>query len=203
MRFLFTVMTLMLLLFAIKPAEAATNDWDYAESYIQYVPGAIFLALDFTDVKAESGFSDRSAEMVVANVVAWGLTHALKRTLDEERPDGSAFNSFPSGHTSTAFACAEVLRGEYGWNIGLTGYACGIYTGTMRVVHNRHWWWDAAAGAVIGIGSAHIAAALKPIMHRYVLKPIFGRWMTVDGGGSISLSPTPVGGAQLSYCLTF
>lgn len=40
--------------------------------------------------------------------------------------------------------------------MGALFYANAIMVGTMRVVHHRHWWWDVATGAAIGMGSAHL-----------------------------------------------
>ena len=37
-------------------------------------------------------------------------------TASVERPDGSSRNSFPSGHTATAFMGAEFFRKEY-WDV--------------------------------------------------------------------------------------
>lgn len=49
----------------------------------------------------------------------------LKSVTKVERPDGSARNSFPSGHTAMAFMGAELLRREF-WEvspwIGVAGY---------------------------------------------------------------------------------
>ena len=49
-----------------------------------------------------------------------------------------------------------MIRLEYGNVWGGIFYAGALYTGVMRVVHQRHWWWDVAAGAVIGVASAHL-----------------------------------------------
>ena len=38
-----------------------------------------------------------------------------------ERPDGSDFHSFPSGHAASAFATASVLGRHLGWKAGATG----------------------------------------------------------------------------------
>lgn len=88
-----------------------------------------------------------------------------------QRPDGSAFNSFPSGHTATAFVGAEVLRREY-WHvspwIGITGYAVAAGTGFLRMYNNRHWLTDVLAGAGIGILSVEIAYWLYPTLSKAI-----------------------------------
>ena len=81
---------------------------------------------------------------------------SLKYVVDEERPDGRAHNSFPSGHTATAFNGAELVRYEYGtwWGVGAYGLATAV--GLSRVYHKRHYIWDVGAGALFGVLSARI-----------------------------------------------
>lgn len=104
----------------------------------------------------EHDFKHRVFNVAFTYLAQTALVYPLKWTIDEVRPDGSAHNSFPSGHTAAVFAGAELIRMEYGWGWGALFYANAAFVGTMRVVHKRHWWWDAAAGAVLGIGSAHL-----------------------------------------------
>ncbi|WP_458626789.1 phosphatase PAP2 family protein [Winogradskyella sp. PC D3.3] len=42
-----------------------------------------------------------------------GTVNILKTTGNVKRPDGSSKNSFPSGHTATAFMRAKFLYQEY------------------------------------------------------------------------------------------
>lgn len=67
--------------------------------------------------------------------------YGLKSLTKIERSDGSSRNSFPSGHTATAFAGAELLRKEY-WDvsplIGIAGYIVAAGTGFFRMYNNRH-----------------------------------------------------------------
>ena len=83
-----------------------------------------------------------------------GWLTAFKYGLAVQRPDGSRFNSFPSGHTFTAFTGAEILRREYGeeypW-LAVAGYAVATTVALMRIYNNRHWLGDVCAGAGLGI----------------------------------------------------
>lgn len=85
------------------------------------------------------------------------------------RPDGSSRNSFPSGHTATAFVGAELLRREY-WEvspwIGVAGYAVAAGTGFFRMYNNRHWLTDVLSGAGIGILSVEAAYWLYPTISK-------------------------------------
>ena len=95
--------------------------------------------------------------------------NTLKTTSKVERPDGSTRNSFPSGHTATAFMGAEFLREEY-WDvspwIGISGYVVAAGTGFFRMYNNRHWLTDVLAGAGIGILSTRAAYWLYPTISK-------------------------------------
>ncbi len=79
-------------------------------------------------------------------------THALKFAIDEERPDGSDLDSFPSGHTSAAVQGAAYLQFRYGAAFGIPAYALAAVVGYSRVESKHHYWHDVAAGAALATG---------------------------------------------------
>lgn len=81
-------------------------------------------------------------------------TYTLKYGIDAERPNGGG-QSFPSGHTSVAFAGAEFVRKQYGWWWGAPAYLAAGYVGWSRVETRNHWTRDVLAGAAIGVLSNH------------------------------------------------
>ena len=102
-----------------------------------------------------------------------GSVTGLKDLTKIERPDGSANNSFPSGHTATAFSGAEFLWQEYkDVNIwyGISGYAVAAGTGFFRIYNGRHWLSDVAMGAGIGIMSTKIAYWVFPYVQKHFFK---------------------------------
>lgn len=143
-------------------SETIINEAGYPEMYIQYVPVAMDFGLGLAGVKSRHNFLDRLVMGGMAYVSETILVNGIKLAVNETRPDGTANNSFPSGHTATAFTGAELTRIEYGWGWGGGAYGIAAATGALRIVHNRHWWWDCVAGVGIGILSAHIANWLMP-----------------------------------------
>ena len=83
-------------------------------------------------------------------VVATGVAQGLKEAFPETRPDRSDRKSFPSGHTSMAFAAAATLNNRYGWEAGLPAHAAAIFVGVARVQADKHFWHDVLVGAAIG-----------------------------------------------------
>ena len=93
-------------------------------------------------------------DIVRAQILSQAMVQTLKFTVRRERPDGSNRQSFPSGHSSSAFATATVLQRHYGWKIGVPAYALGGYVALARMSWNRHHATDVVMGAGFGIAAA-------------------------------------------------
>ena len=78
-------------------------------------------------------------------------TYILKYTVKEKRPDSNNRDSFPSGHTSSAFAGASFVHMRYGLKQAIIPYLAAIFTAYSRVDANKHHPIDVVAGAAIGI----------------------------------------------------
>lgn len=124
------------------------------DDWLQYAPAAAMLGLKAAGVKSRSSWG----RMLVSDAFSAGLmaiaVNSLKYSCRVIRPDGSQRNSFPSGHTATAFMTATMLHKEYGhrspwYSIG--GYVAATATGITRQLNNRHWMSDIMVGAGIGI----------------------------------------------------
>ncbi len=135
------------------------------DDYIQYLPIFMVYALDVTGIKGRNNFSDKTAILATSSILTLITVRSIKAAIGRQRPDGRAFNSFPSGHTATAFMAAEFFRLEYGdispW-LGIAGYTSAALTGGMRIYNNRHWLTDVIAGAGIGIICSKVANSLIP-----------------------------------------
>ena len=129
---------------------AAFDDW------LQYSPYVLDLTLGFLPgISAKHGMLDRSLEMALACGVGAAVSWSSKQLFHTLRPNGANYESFPSGHTTTVFLGAELVRMEYGWAWGAGAYAIACTVGAMRIYRDWHWLSDVLFGAGIGILSAH------------------------------------------------
>ncbi len=150
------------------------------DDYVQYVPVAFYLTLDFMGLKAKHSFGERVAVAAVTYIAVTAISQGLKYTVREPRPDTGTRNSFPSGHTMTAFAGAELVRSEYGWGVGMGAYALATTVGFMRMYNGRHWFNDVLAGAGLGILSARIGYWMLPLNRHIFRIPRKGQAMVAS-----------------------
>lgn len=124
---------------------------------------------------------------ITASVIAGGLiTPGLKYTVGRKRPNASSsvfdiapFSgsySFPSGHTTQAFAVATVVASHYEqWWIKGLSYSLAAGVGWSRIHHNKHYASDVVAGAIIGtvIGRTIVRR------HNHLTDDDLGKWGAV------------------------
>jgi membrane-associated phospholipid phosphatase len=139
------------------------------DDILQYVPVASMYTLDLIGIKTKNHLKDRIILSAIAGIFVGVTVNTIKYTTKIERPDKSKRNSFPSGHTATAFMGAEFLRQEYKdvsvW-YGIMGYTVATGTGLLRMYNNRHWLGDVVAGAGIGILCTKLAYWIYPTIQQ-------------------------------------
>jgi len=155
----------------------------HVDNFLQFAPAAAVYALNLSGVKGEHNLFDASM-LYASSAAIMGLsTHFVKQGVGRLRPDGSGINSFPSGHTASAFMAAEFLHQEFKdvnpW-IGYAGYFVATATGALRMYNNKHWFSDVVAGAGFGIASTKIA---------YLVYPYMKKLFTTKKTGNFSLMP--------------
>ncbi|WP_270087369.1 phosphatase PAP2 family protein [Sphingobacterium sp. SYP-B4668] len=163
------------------------------DDFSQYASTASVFILDMAGVKAKHNLKQRFFTTAVSHAIMAATVMSVKNTGTVWRPDSSANNSFPSGHTATAFIGAELLWQEYRnqsiW-YGIAGYTVAAGTGFFRMYNNKHWLSDVAMGAGIGILSTKIAYWLLPLVdykfkgksRDYILLPSYnGRQISLVG----------------------
>lgn len=92
----------------------------------------------------------RSALMMKTSIYAGLSVLVLKNIVQEKRPNGGDSLSFPSGHSTTAFAYASVVAAEHEWYWGVTAYSLATFVGFSRMNDNAHYLHDVIAGATLG-----------------------------------------------------
>lgn len=132
------------------------------DDYLQYLPVAANVGLGFVGVKPRHSFRERVAVTTTAYAAMGIMVNATKIVVNEKRPDSGELNSFPSGHTATAFMGAELVREEYGIGYGIGAYTIATGIALIRLYNDRHWLNDIIAGAGVGILSARIGYWLLP-----------------------------------------
>lgn len=133
-----------------------------ADDYLQYVPLATGIGLGLTGVKSRHPLRERLCVAVTTSAITALVVNVTKYSVGEKRPDSERKNSFPSGHTATAFMGAEMVRMEYGNACGIGAYVFATGIAVSRMYNDRHWLNDVIAGAGIGILSTHISYWLLP-----------------------------------------
>jgi membrane-associated phospholipid phosphatase len=96
-------------------------------------------------------FRAAAYDMSQAVVVNALYTLVIKETVRRERPDKSDNLSFPSGHASNAFACAQVWVEQYGWKAAVPGYLAASFVAGSRLALKKHYLSDVVGGAALGI----------------------------------------------------
>ncbi|MBR5086457.1 MAG: phosphatase PAP2 family protein [Muribaculaceae bacterium] len=147
-----------------------TNFHNEIDNYTQYLPLALTIGLKIGGVESRSDWPRFWASAAASSAIMAGLVNGIKYTASEMRPDGSTRNSWPSGHTATAFLAATILHKEYGltrspwYSVG--AYTVATATGVMRVLNNRHWISDVLSGAGIGILSVELGYGLMDLLFK-------------------------------------
>ncbi len=176
------------------------------DDYLQYAPAVVMLGLKGFGVESRSSWGRMLVSDVFSAAIMATVVNSIKYTAHVQRPDGSNYKSFPSGHTATAFMTAMMMHKEYGdrspW-YSISAFTVAAVTGVSRQLNNRHWVSDVLAGAGIGILSTELGYYLADLIFKdkglnfesptdYPLleKPSFvGLYMGFSSGlGSIALA---------------
>lgn len=160
----------------------------YGDALGQLVPNALYVGGTWASQQFfGSKLGDyRALMMVEATAYAALISTVLKYAVQEPRPNSMARTSFPSGHSTTAFAFAGVVAAEHGWYYGVPAMLMATFVGYSRINDNQHRVHDVVAGATIGLTCAYgIYYAhqdeKKALSARFYLYP-----KPIDGGTALA-----------------
>ncbi len=120
-------------------------------------------------IKKDKSLQKNSFNIIGSLLINTAITQGLKYTINRQRPYDAyptlihPYNietdpSFPSGHTSTAFALATSLSMQNKkWYIVIPAFAWAGSVGYSRLYLGEHYPTDVIAGAAIGMASAYLS----------------------------------------------
>lgn len=167
-------------------AEWRNGRYIHEDDYGQYLPTLSFMTFEYLGVKPKHNFSERLTILASSYLLMGTIVNSIKHITHERRPDNTAYNSFPSGHTATAFMGVELFRLEYGNKWGIPAYSIAAAIGFLRLHNERHWLNDVIAGAGVGILSAKFG---------YWMLPCTRRWLHLKSDKQLTVMPQyqPIG----------
>ncbi len=141
----------------------------HGDDYFQYAPIAQIAVGNLLGFKSQNTTRQMMSNVLLSTLFIGSSVQLCKNILNDRRPNGRGRNSFPSGHTATAFNTATLLFLEYKddnmWYAS-SGYAFAVATGILRMANNKHWLGDVVAGAGWGTGIAIIVHHWNPIFFK-------------------------------------
>lgn len=135
--------------------------------YIQYVPAVTVLGLKVSGVKGRTTWGRFFSEAAMGAALSVGFAQGFKYLTARERPNGNDNHSFPSGHTTLAFASATFMHHEYGWRspwYSIGAYSLAMLTAVQRVATGWHHMSDTMFGMVFGIGAVELGYWLNSLI---------------------------------------
>ena len=163
------------------------NSWRDAAPTLAIVAGTGLYASFIDD---RDGYRETWA-LIEAGAFSGATAEVLGYATGRERPDattspnewGKGGDSFPSLHTTVAFAVGTVFaesgNDEYRWLRRIIGYGVAGATAYVRVDDNVHWLSDSVAGAALGIATAKFVLNRQDAPSRGTVQfqPVKGGWM--------------------------
>jgi membrane-associated phospholipid phosphatase len=168
------------LLKSINPRNPQSTVWKTASASAYFVPAVATLAplaygIIHDDKKARIYAVEMFGSLAISAVIAEGLKLTVNRTRPGDKYPNEVFpspvdhgQSFPSGHTTLAFATATTMSLEYKkWWIVVPAYLWAFSAGYSRLYFGQHYPTDVLGGMVTGIGSGYLS--------HYLSRKLFGK----------------------------
>ena len=153
----------------INPRNPNSGYWKFTSASAYFISAGVPVGVLVTGfITKDRKFTRESYEIFGAIVIELAVSEAMKISFNRQRPGEKYPNdifpyrdtkgrSFPSGHTSLAFASAASLSIQYKkWYITLPAYLWAGSVGYSRIYLGVHYPSDVLAGAAVGMGSAYL-----------------------------------------------
>ena len=138
-------------------------------------PGLLIAATQYYFDNDEDNYKSHLRALTYTTLATFSLKYAFGRPRPGESKNR---HSFPSGHTSTAFATATALTYSYGWRVGAAAYPIAAFVGLSRLADDVHWGSDVVAGAFLGFiiarASSYEKSDLTSAQNQIVIFPVLG-----------------------------
>ena len=161
------------------PNRPADKTWHFVSNSMLYVSIATPASMIVTGLASNNKeLTTKGLETVGSIVIAEGATLVLKNVVKRERPDiahpdliygktNAKDYSFPSGHTSVAFATATSLSLSFPkWYVIAPAYTYAAAVGYSRMYLGVHYPSDVFAGALVGAGSSFLTWKLQKLLNK-------------------------------------
>jgi membrane-associated phospholipid phosphatase len=158
----------------INPGNPNSGYWKAVSGSAYFVSAAVPTFLLTEGIVKNNPLLRRKARNVLGGilielVISESMKNAFKRERPAETYPGIIFpyrdargRSFPSGHTSLAFAAASGLSIQCKkWYVTVPAYLWAANVGYSRMYLGVHYPSDVIAGAAVGIGSAYLSQWLN------------------------------------------
>lgn len=137
-----------------------------SNSYLVVSGAATFGTLGYALINKDTIMQHNAGETILALAIDVVATEGLKRLINRNRPQydyptevyvvsKTQGQSFPSGHTSVAFATATSFSIQYKkWYVVVPAYLWAGSVGYSRMYLGKHYPSDVLGGAIVGAGSS-------------------------------------------------
>ena len=155
---------------SINPENPNSGYWKFTSGSTYFISAGIPTGMLITGlVKNDRDLKRKSYEIFGAIGIELLISESMKIGIDRPRPAEKypkeifpyrniSGQSFPSGHTSLAFATAATISLQCKkWYITIPAYLWAGSVGYSRMYLGVHYFSDVSAGAIIGVGSAYLS----------------------------------------------
>ncbi len=164
----------------INPRNPNSQYWIQTSASAYWLPGVVsFGTLTYGLIKKDKQMRQNAYEtflnLGISTIISEGIKIAINRTRPADKYPNEIFvnspthgSSFPSGHTTLAFATATTLALDYKkWYVIVPAYLWAGSVGYSRMYLGKHYPSDMLGGIIVGIGSGYLSHYLSKKLFKH------------------------------------